>query len=513
MTKPSWDVIVIGSGIGGLVTASQLAAKGAKTLVLERYLIPGGSGGSFRREGYTFDVGASMIFGFGEKGHTNLLTRALGDVGQHCETVPDPAQLEYHLPGGLNVAVDRDYEAFIARLTGLFPHEAKGIRAFYDTCWQVFNCLDAMPLLSLEDPAYLAKVFFKAPLACLGLARWLPFNVGDVARQHIKDEQLLKLIDMECFCWSVMPADLTPMINAGMVFSDRHAGGINYPKGGVGVIAEKLVAGLESHGGAIRYKARVTEVLIENGQAVGVKLADGETIQARRVVSNATRWDTFAGEGSVRQPLVDAAHTPKAERTWRRRYKPSPSFLSLHLGVDASLIPEGFHCHHLLLEDWAAMEDEQGVIFVSIPTLLDPSLAPEGRHIVHTFTPSDIQAWKGLSPSAYKAKKAADAARLVQRLEAILPGLAGAIRHQEIGTPRTHRRFLGRMGGSYGPIPALRLPGLLPMPFNRTGLQNLYCVGDSCFPGQGLNAVAFSGFACAHRIGADLGLNPWALPD
>ena len=513
MTKPSWDVIVIGSGIGGLVTASQLAAKGAKTLVLERYLIPGGSGGSFRREGYTFDVGASMIFGFGEKGHTNLLTRALGDVGQHCETVPDPAQLEYHLPGGLNVAVDRDYEAFIARLSGLFPHEAKGIRAFYDTCWQVFNCLDAMPLLSLEDPAYLAKVFFKAPLACLGLARWLPFNVGDVARQHIKDEQLLKLIDMECFCWSVMPADLTPMINAGMVFSDRHAGGINYPKGGVGVIAEKLVAGLESHGGAIRYKARVTEVLIENGQAVGVQLADGETIQARRVVSNATRWDTFAGEGSVRQPLVDAAHTPKAERTWRRRYKPSPSFLSLHLGVEASLIPEGFHCHHLLLEDWAAMEDEQGVIFVSIPTLLDPSLAPEGRHIVHTFTPSDIQAWKDLSPSAYKAKKSADAARLVQRLEAILPGLAGAIRHQEIGTPRTHRRFLGRMGGSYGPIPALRLPGLLPMPFNRTGLQNLYCVGDSCFPGQGLNAVAFSGFACAHRIGADLGLNPWALPD
>ena len=63
-----WDVIVIGSGIGGLVTASQLAVKGATVLVLERYLIPGGSGGSFQREGYTFDVGASMIFGFGEKG-------------------------------------------------------------------------------------------------------------------------------------------------------------------------------------------------------------------------------------------------------------------------------------------------------------------------------------------------------------------------------------------------------------------------------------------------------------
>ena len=503
---PIWDVIVIGAGVGGLVTASQLAAKGAKVLVLERYLIPGGSGGSFKREGYTFDVGASMIFGFGEKGHTNLLTRALADVGQHCDTIPDPAQLEYHLPGGLNVSVDRDYEQFLADLSALFPHEAKGIRAFYDTCWQVFRCLDAMPLLSLEDPAYLAKVFFKAPLACLGLARWLPVNVGDVARQHISDPALLKFIDMECFCWSVMPADLTPMINAGMVFSDRHAGGINYPKGGVGVIAAKLVAGLESQGGAIRYKARVTQVLLENNTAVGVKLASGEELRARRVVSNATRWDTFGA-------LVDAAHTPKAETTWRRRYKPSPSFLSLHLGIDAQIVPQGYHCHHLLLERWEEMEAEQGVVFVSMPTLLDPELAPAGRHIVHAFTPSSMEHWQGLTPAAYRAKKQADADRLIGRLEAILPGLKGAIRHREVGTPRSHRRFLGRMGGSYGPIPALRLPGLLPMPFNRTGISGLYAVGDSCFPGQGLNAVAFSGFACAHRIGADLGLNPWALPD
>ncbi len=501
-----WDVVVIGSGIGGLVTASQLAAKGAKVLVLERYLIPGGSGGSFSRAGYTFDVGASMIFGFGQKGHTNLLTRALADVGEACETIADPAQLDYHLPDGLHVAVDRDYDSFVARLSALFPHEAKGIRAFYDICWSVFNCLDAMPLLSLEDPAYLAKVFLRAPLACLGLARWLPVNVGDVARRHIQDPALLKFIDMECFCWSVMPADLTPMINAGMVFSDRHAGGINYPKGGVGVIAQKLVAGLERHGGAIRYRSRVTKVVLENGKAVGVRLADGEEIRATRVVSNATRWDTFGA-------LIDDDATPAAERTWRRRYKPSPSFLSLHLGVDASLVPAGTHCHHLLLEDWQAMEDEQGVVFVSMPSLLDPSLAPPDRHIVHAFTPSSMEAWSGLEPAAYGAKKQADADRLIARLDAILPGLAAAIRHREVGTPRSHRRFLGRSGGSYGPVPALRLPGLLPMPFNRTAIPGLYCVGDSCFPGQGLNAVAFSGFACAHRLGADLGLNPWALPD
>ena len=166
--KENYDVIVIGSGIGGLVTASQLATKGAKVLVLEKYIIPGGSGGSFKRNGYTFDVGASMIFGFGEDGYTNLLTRALRDVNEKCETIPDPVQLEYHLPENFNISVDKNYKKFINKLSSRFPHEKKGIKKFYDTCVSVFNCLDSMPLLSIEDPSYLFKVFFKAPLSCLG---------------------------------------------------------------------------------------------------------------------------------------------------------------------------------------------------------------------------------------------------------------------------------------------------------------------------------------------------------
>jgi hypothetical protein len=230
----------------------------------------------------------------------------------------------------------------------------------------------------------------------------------------------------------------------------------------------------------------VTKVLLEKARAVGVRLASGEEIRAQKVVSNATRWDTFGGEASSSSPLVEAEDTPAAEQTWRRRYKPSPSFLSLHLGVRADVVPSGTHVHHLLLEDWASMEAEQGTVFVSMPTLLDPSLAPSGHHIVHTFTPSSMQSWQGLSPEAYRSKKQADAKRLIARLETFLPGIGAAITHQEVGTPRSHRRFLGRFSGSYGPIPALRLPGLLPMPFNRTGIEGLYCVGDSCFPGQGL---------------------------
>ncbi|NJN88785.1 MAG: FAD-dependent oxidoreductase, partial [Leptolyngbyaceae cyanobacterium SL_7_1] len=270
------DVVVIGSGIGGLVTATQLAAKGVKVLVLERYLIPGGSAGYFERSGYRFDVGASMIFGFGNRGTTNLLTRALDAVGMQIETIADPVQVHYHLPDGLELKVHQDYEKFLQELIALFPHEQQGIRQFYNACWQVFNCLNAMELLSLEEPRYLMRVFFQHPGACLGLVKYLPQNVGDIARRYIHDPKLLQFIDMDCYIWSVVPADRTPMINAGMVFSDRHYGGINYPKGGVGQIAQKLVAGLEKAGGAIQYKARVTEILREQGRAIGVRLASGE---------------------------------------------------------------------------------------------------------------------------------------------------------------------------------------------------------------------------------------------
>ncbi len=494
-----FDAIIIGSGIGGLVTATQLAAKGAKVLVLESYLIPGGSAGYFEREGYRFDVGASMIFGFGNKGTTNLLTRALDAVNVSIETIPDPVSVQYHLPAGLELKVHKDYEKYLQELTAYFPQERVGIRKFYDECWKVFNCLNVMELLSLEEPQYLARVFLQHPLACLGLVQYLPQNAGDIARRYIKDPQLLQFIDMECYFWSAVPADKTPMINAGMVFSDRHYGGINYPLGGVGQIAQKLVEGLQKAGGQIQYKARVKKIIIEKGKAVGVELANGKIIFAKRIISNATRWDTF-------EKLLPADEMPSSEKKWRKRYEKAPSFLSLHLGVEASVLPQGTDCHHILLENWDKMEAPEGTVLVSIPTLLDPDLAPKGYHIIHAFTPSWIPDWEGLSAQEYEEKKEAAAGRIIDRLEKIFPGLDAGLDYMEVGTARSHRRFLGREDGTYGPIPSKKLMGLLGMPFNRTSIPGLYCVGDSTFPGQGLNAVAFSGFACAHRVAVDLGL-------
>ncbi len=105
----------------------------------------------------------------------------------------------------------------------------------------------------------------------------------------------------------------------------------------------------------------------------------------------------------------------------------------------------------------------------------------------------------------------------------------------QVGTPRTHRRFLNREDGTYGPIPSRAPFGMLNMPFNSTDIPGLYCVGDSTFPGQvcdcavhsdsslflpsnpheqGVNAVVFSGFACAHRALCDMGMEPtWPTVD
>lgn len=507
------DAVFIGSGMGALTAAADLASKGASVAVLESYIIPGGSSGWFERKGFRFDAGASMIFGFGERGTTNLLTRALATVGKRIETVPDAVQVRYHLPDELDIKVHREYDEFLAGLIKRFPHEEKGIRKFYGACWSVFNSLNCMPLKSLEEPNYLLQVFAAHPIACLNLLRFIGRNAGDIARDHIKDETLLKFIDMECYSWSVVPADLTPMINAGMVFSDRHYGGINYPVGGVGRISEEIVAGIEECDGcSVHFRTRVSKILFDSmGAACGVKLVNGRTVSAKAVISNATRWDTFGEKG-----LVEAERVPPSEDRFRERYVKSPSFCSLHMAVREKDLEvgmseeQGMDCHHIMLDDWDEIEtarDGKGTLFVSIPTVLDKSLAPPGMHIFHVFTPSWVDEWEGLSPKEYRAKKEAMLETVVARLEKkLFPGLKSAIEFSEVGSARTHRRYLGRVDGSYGPVAKKKLRGLLSMPFNRTDVDKLYCVGDSTFPGQGLNATAFSGFACAHRVAADLGI-------
>ncbi|CAA3021744.1 carotenoid isomerase [Olea europaea subsp. europaea] len=86
----------------------------------------------------------------------------------------------------------------------------------------------------------------------------------------------------------------------------------------------------------------------------------------------------------------------------------------------------------------------------------------------------------------------------------LFPGLKSSIVFKEVGTPKTNRRYLACDSGTYGPIPRRVPKGLMGLLFNTTAINGVYCVGHSCFPGQGVIAVAFSGVMCARRVAADL---------
>ncbi|XP_024459271.1 prolycopene isomerase, chloroplastic isoform X2 [Populus trichocarpa] len=434
-------------------------------------------------------------------GNLNMITRALAAVGCEMEVIPDPTTVHFHLPNNLSVKVPKEYSDFISELTAKFPHEKEGILKFYSECWKIFNALNSLELKSLEEPIYLLGQFFQKPLECLTLAYYLPQNAGDIARKYINDPELLSFIDAECFIVSTVNALQTPMINAGMVLCDRHFGGINYPVGGVGGIAKSLSKGLIDQGSEILYRANATNIILEHGKAVGVRLSDGREFFAKTIISNATRWDTFG-------KLLKGETLPKEEENFQKVYVKAPSFLSIHMGVKAEVLPPDTDCHHFVLEDdWARLEEPYGSIFLSIPTVLDSSLAPEGRHILHIFTTSSIEDWEGLSTEDYEAKKKVVAYEIISRLEKkLFPGLRSSITFMEVGSPKTHRRYLARDKGTYGPMPRSTPKGLLGMPFNTTAVDGLYCVGDSCFPGQGVIAVAFSGVMCAHRVAADIGI-------
>jgi prolycopene isomerase len=234
----------------------------------------------------------------------------------------------------------------------------------------------------------------------------------------------------------------------------------------------------------------VEEILIQNGTAVGVRLANGEEHFAKAVVSNATIWDTFGTLVKDKRYRIDES-----------KFEISPSWFQLHLGVDASIFPEGFQVHHIIVEDWKTYRELGGTIRFSAPSLIDRTCAPDGKQVLHVFTTSAMTQWNKRYPKdeQYEAEKEKAAEALVKRTEKILPNLASAIERSYIATPLTHKRYLKRHLGSYGPL-LKKGQIVLQKPQNSTPIKNLYAVGDSCFPGQGVIAVTYSGVSCVHLL-------------
>lgn len=270
---------------------------------------------------------------------------------------------------------------------------------------------------------------------------------------------------------------------------------LDYPHGGSGALVNALRRGLERRGGQLRRNAHVEEILVQHHRAVGVRLRGGGEIRARRaVVSNAVIWDTLK--------LLPEQFVPRQYRELGAAMPTCPSFMHLHLGIDAAGLPPNLACHHLVVNDWErGITAPQNVVAISIPSLLDPSLAPPGKHTIHVYTPATepYEIWEGLDPrsDAYRNKKEQRAEVMWQALERLIPDVRSRCDVTLIGTPLTHARFLRRYRGTYGPAIAA---GQGKFPGTRTPITGLLCCGDSSFPGIGLPAVAASGTIAANTL-------------
>ena len=493
------DVAIIGSGIGGLCCGALLAKYGYDVVVCESHSIPGGAAHAFQRDGYTFDSGPSLYSGLSHSPSPNPLRQVLDAIGEDVEWA-NYDRWGCLLPEGefdTTVGADQFCEV-LQRLRG--EDAVAEWRQLQQLMKPLAEAANALPPTAMRFDWGAIKIVGRFAPQLAKHARNLlkltgPFS--HIMDEAIADEFARNWLDLLCFLLSGLPADGTIGAEVAFMFAEwyRHGVQLDYPLGGSGALVNALVRGLEKYGGRLRLGTHVDRVVVENNRAAGLALRNGTTLWARKaIVSNASVWDTLK--------LIPEKSLPNLFRKGRQATPECASFMHLHLGIDASGLPEDLACHYIAVNDWKlGIDAPQNVVLISIPSLLDPSVAPAGKHAIHVYTPGNepYAVWRGLDRRSedYAQLKRERAEVMWRGLERVILDVRSRVEVEMVGTPLTHARFLRRHHGTYGP--ALRA-GQALFPGPKTPLKGLYCCGDSTFPGIGLPAVAASGAIAANTI-------------
>lgn len=492
------DVVVIGSGLGGLCCAALLARYGLQVVVCESHAMAGGAAHAFNRQGFHFDSGPSLYSGLSYSPSANPLRQVLDALGEDCDWLTYDAWGCFLPEGYFRAAVGAEaFTQVLAQWRG--PQAVAEWRALQRLMEPLKAASTAIPPMALRSDWGVLRTLYPFLPDVLRQARHLislsgPFD--QLLAGVVQDPFLRNWLDLLCFMLSGLPAQGTLAAEMAFMFADwyRPEVRLDYPKGGGGALVNALVRGLTRHGGELRLKATVQQILLQGQRAVGVRLSSGDQLRARHaVVSNASGWDTL-------RLLPSQAVSPAWQA--RRQTPPCPSFMHLHLGIDATGLPPDLECHYLIVNSWAqGVNAPQNVVAVSIPSVLDSRLAPPGKHSIHAYTPATepYALWADLDRHSdrYQQLKTERSQVLWQGLERIIPDLRDRCEVTLVGTPLTHERFLRRHQGSYGPAIAAgqgRFPG------GKTPLPGLWCCGDSTFPGIGVPAVAVSGMVAANSL-------------
>jgi C-3',4' desaturase CrtD len=497
--RPTADpqtVVVIGAGIGGLTAAALLAHRGYRVKVFDQAIVPGGCASTFKRQGFTFDVGATQVAGLEPGGiHQRIFQELAIDLPA---SVPcDPACAVF-LPGETEpINVWRDPAKWRAERERQFP----GSEPFWQLMADLFKVSWAFqgrdPVLPPRDPWDLWQLVQAMRPDTLKTLPYALFTVGDVLRLQglAGDHRLKTFLDLQLKLYSQVNADATAMLYAATAMAvSQSPCGLSHLQGSMQVLSDRLVGALERDGGSLAMGHTVEAIDVRDRRVSSVTVRNQKTGHtwdetADHVVANVTVQDLMRLLGQ---------HAPTGYKRRVAKLPPASGAFVLYLGVDKSAIPADCPPHLQWLYDADGTHGVADSLFVSVSHQGD-GRAPIGKATVIASTFVDITAWRDRSPELYEAQKQHYADRMIAKLSEYF-NFEGTIDYQIAATPRTFAHYTARAEGIVGGV-GMRLSTFGPFGFaNRTPISRLWLVGDSTHPGEGTAGVSYSALTVVRQI-------------
>ncbi len=491
-----YDVIIVGSGIGGLCCGSILALLGKKVLISEAHSQPGGVAHSFKMKGYTFESGPSLWSGIGKWPTTNPLGQILKLLEEDVELIKYKGWQVIVPEGNFNLDVGKEpFKQRIQLLRG--EKSVKEWESFIAEIKPLSKLISDIPLLSFSPESINFSDIINLSSKFLSNINQLPKinkGFGHLVDNHLEDTFLRNWVNLLSFLISGMPMHETNTAAMATLFNEwfEAESYLEYPKGGSESIVKALINGLKKNGGELILSSKVKTINFKNNLSTGITLENGITFNSEFVVMNTDAWNS--------RKLIPNEIC--------KRWKPKAldinkcdSFLHIHLGFDSDGL-EDLPIHSIYVDNWEkGITAARNIAVFSIPSVLDKEMAPKGKHVLHGYTPANEpwEIWEKLDPkeSTYKNLKEERCSIFLHALRKIIPDIDQRIDIKMLGTPLTHKKFTNTYCGSYGPALSAA-EGLFPG--CKTPIKNLFACGASTFPGIGIPAVSASGAYAAEKI-------------
>jgi phytoene dehydrogenase-like protein len=495
---PHYDAVIVGSGIGGLITANLLARDGARVLLVEQHYMAGGYCSTFRRGGYTFDAATHF---YPLLGNPETLTgKLLAELRVETRWVKmDPVDT-FHFPDGSRFAVPADLAAYLAKLHAEFPHEAPALDAFFSEVREAY-------LLGLLE-------YFRGRETSR-LAPYRDLTVRQALDRRFADRKLKLLLTADCPHWGSPPGRTSFVFDSMLRLS--YFLGNYYPVGGSQAFADELVRRFEELGGHILMSTRARRIVVEASGGGGA----GEQRTARGVDLETLRGPVHF-EGTVRcgavvanadllgtlETLVGAEHLPAGSLLQLRRLRPTfPCWLT-HIGLAGVPAEElervqGYHWDSWEM-DRVGRDALRFKLFV--PTLYEPGIAPPGGQVLIVQKVQELD-YAGVAD--WQLHKRQVESFVFGHLSRMIPGIEDKIVVRTSASAQTSWRFtLNHQGAMLGWEMSPDQLGA-GRPDVTSPVRNLFFTGHWVKPGGGITPVIVSAQHAAQAVAGALTRREW----